>query len=310
MSEIDREMMERYSTNTGFQIDMIEKAYRLTELLKEMNDIPNVKNKLVLKGGTAINFIYFDIPRLSVDIDVDYIGSFEKSKMLEDRKYLESVFLRIFKKLGYQVMGRKPYALLQHTLNYMNTAGNNDRIKLEINFFNRVTVFKEVETDLKNFFDFKGLKVRTLSIEELFGRKMRALATRGTPRDLYDVYYLLNSEIKIDMKKLRKCFIFYLCCHGDPRKMSLELVESITQRDIKIGLLPLLRKGEKIDAAELKKIVMPLLKKFFTLESNEKKFVVELYDRKKYLPEILFDGLNYNRQIRYHPGIEWKIKNL
>ena len=310
MPEIDREMMERYSTDTGFHVDVIEKVYRLTELLREINDISNVRNKLVLKGGTAINFIYFDIPRLSVDIDVDYIGSAKRSEMLRDRKYLEDIFLRVFKKLGYQVVERKPYALLQYMLSYVNTAGNKDRIKLEVNFFNRVTAFKEIEMDFKNFFGFKELKVSTLLIEELFGRKMRALVTRGTPRDLYDVYYLLNSKIKISMEKLRKCFIFYLCCHGDPRKMSLEFVESITQKDIKTGLLPLLRKGEKIDAAELKETVMPLLKEFFILENDEEKFVVELYDRKKYLPEILFGGLDYNRQIKYHPGIEWKIKNL
>lgn len=32
------------------------------------------KDKFVLKGGTAINMFYMGMPRLSVDIDLNYIG--------------------------------------------------------------------------------------------------------------------------------------------------------------------------------------------------------------------------------------------
>ena len=68
-------MMDELSVKTGFHVDTIEKVYRLTEILKELSEIDSIKRNVVLKGGTAINFLYFDIPRLSVDIDLDYIGS-------------------------------------------------------------------------------------------------------------------------------------------------------------------------------------------------------------------------------------------
>ena len=35
------------------------------------------KNRLVLKGGTALNLFFFDLPRLSVDIDLNYVGKLE-----------------------------------------------------------------------------------------------------------------------------------------------------------------------------------------------------------------------------------------
>ena len=41
--------------------------------------------RLVLKGGTALNLFLFDLPRLSVDIDVNYIGSADRDVMLEER---------------------------------------------------------------------------------------------------------------------------------------------------------------------------------------------------------------------------------
>ena len=179
-----------------------------------------------------------------------------------------------------------------------------------MNFFNRVPVFESVEKEIRNPFHMESMIVRTLELEELFGRKLRALVTRGTPRDLYDVYHLLEHGIKMDMRKLRKCFIFYLCCHSDPRTMTLNFVEGITQRDIKTGLLPLLRKGEKISVGEMRDRVLPLLKEFFEFEEKEREFIDELYDKKNYIPELLFEDFDYNRNIVNHPGIKWRIMNI
>ena len=67
-------MMEDLSVKTRFQVDLIEKVYRLAELLRKINEIPELDENMVLKGGTSINFLYFDISRLSVDIDLDYIA--------------------------------------------------------------------------------------------------------------------------------------------------------------------------------------------------------------------------------------------
>lgn len=46
---------------------------------------------LVLKGGTSINFTVFNLPRLSVDIDLDFSFSGTKDKMLEKRKEIATV---------------------------------------------------------------------------------------------------------------------------------------------------------------------------------------------------------------------------
>ena len=56
---------------TGFRAEMIEKVLHLLNLLDQLNCHPMLKGKWVLKGGTALNLFVFDLPRLSVDIDLN-----------------------------------------------------------------------------------------------------------------------------------------------------------------------------------------------------------------------------------------------
>ena len=302
--------MEDYSVKTGFQIDVLEKAFRLTEILREFTDIKLFKDSIVLKGGTAINYLYFKIPRLSIDIDLDYIGSVNRETMIKDRKIIDKTLTRFFTKLGYTIYLRKTYALLQYTLGYKNTAGNNDRIKVEVNFFNRTSLFGVIEKDFHNPFGIKQFKAKTLTLEDLFGRKLRALLTRTAPRDLYDIYRLLKDKLSFNREKLRKCFIFYLCCSGDPRKISIEVVDEVSDQDIKTNLLPFLQKGEKITVEEMKKVVTPMVSDFLSFSASELNFISKLFNQKSYEPDILFQNISYNKDVKHHPGIFWRIKNL
>ncbi|MDO4850868.1 MAG: nucleotidyl transferase AbiEii/AbiGii toxin family protein [Actinomycetota bacterium] len=62
---------------------------RLLDLLAEFGSHPSLKGKLALHGGTAINLFMLDIPRLSVDIDVSYVGAIGREEMLADRPVVE-----------------------------------------------------------------------------------------------------------------------------------------------------------------------------------------------------------------------------
>ena len=48
---------------------------RLIGLLSGIVRDPELRVRLVLKGGTALNLFLFTVPRLSVDTDLNYIGS-------------------------------------------------------------------------------------------------------------------------------------------------------------------------------------------------------------------------------------------
>lgn len=52
---------------SGFSLETLDKVIRLIELLNAFRGHPFLKDRMVLKGGTALNLFVFDLPRLSVD---------------------------------------------------------------------------------------------------------------------------------------------------------------------------------------------------------------------------------------------------
>jgi predicted nucleotidyltransferase component of viral defense system len=71
--------------HTGFEPMLLEKVAHLLSLLNALREQPTLRNKLVLKGGTALNLFVFEVPRLSVDIDLNYVGDEGRDDMLADR---------------------------------------------------------------------------------------------------------------------------------------------------------------------------------------------------------------------------------
>lgn len=60
---------------------------RLSYILDGLNTLPEFKGKLLLKGGTAINLVAFDeLPRLSVDLDLNFASNLSKEEMLVQRE--------------------------------------------------------------------------------------------------------------------------------------------------------------------------------------------------------------------------------
>jgi len=59
---------------TGFRAEMLEKSVPLLALLDAIRDQPVLDGKLALNGGTAPTQLVLDVPRLSVDIDFNYMA--------------------------------------------------------------------------------------------------------------------------------------------------------------------------------------------------------------------------------------------
>lgn len=98
-----REYIQRYARATNFQPDILEKVFRLLDLLRELSAHPRLREKLVLKGGTAINLFYLSLPRLSVDIDFNYIGALPRETMLAERPQVVEDLEGVFQAQGYRI---------------------------------------------------------------------------------------------------------------------------------------------------------------------------------------------------------------
>ncbi len=74
-----------------FCTSLLEKVYRLSDILEYCNTNPVLMDSLALKGGTAINLTIFNLPRLSVDIDLDYLKTDSRAEMLQARDSINAV---------------------------------------------------------------------------------------------------------------------------------------------------------------------------------------------------------------------------
>ena len=82
---LSRERLLTEAASTGFRPEVLEKVFQLLNLLESLRSHPFLKGRLVLKGGTALNLFYFNVPRLSVDIDLNYVGAVDRETMLLER---------------------------------------------------------------------------------------------------------------------------------------------------------------------------------------------------------------------------------
>lgn len=305
-----KEYFERFSKETNFHRDTLEKAYRLEQLLKEINRHPELREGLVLKGGTAINFLYFRYPRLSVDLDFNFIAGIEKEEKDKESPKIDEALRTIFKFERYECESISEYGLKKYFLKYVNSSGNIDRVKVEINFLQRLTLLGAEKRSFMSPFNESDLVVNTLKGPELFAGKILALIDRLAPRDLYDIYILLREEVKPDKILLKKIFIFFGCLsRNDFRDYHPNDIERISERDIKRKLLPLLRKDEPLKIDDMIQTVRPFLNEIFNFTSEELEYIDRFF-KGDFKPEILFGKLLNSVNLERHPMVIWKQRHL
>ena len=136
MRKFDKAELGRIAKQYGFVRDTFEKVIRLTDILRYINKDVFLKEHLVLKGGTAINLAILNLPRLSVDIDLDYTPNDAREIMLSNREQITSVIKDYMNDEGYilSTETKSRFSLDSFIYKYVNAGGNPDSIKIEINY--------------------------------------------------------------------------------------------------------------------------------------------------------------------------------
>lgn len=176
---------------------MINKEYfNQVKLLVQI--LPEIAKEkcFVLKGGTAINLFYNNLPRLSVDIDLTYIN-FDKREIAYPKinSALERINLNLNKR-GFKsfIRGENEKKIICNN--------NFSTVKIEPNYTLRGCIntpqILSVCEKAEELFGYAELPI--LSKQEVYGGKICAALDRQHPRDLFDIFQLienneLNSEI-------------------------------------------------------------------------------------------------------------------
>ena len=99
--QFDRMTLGREAKELGFVRDTFEKVCRLAAILSFFEQDEVLKELLALKGGTAINLTIFDLPRLSVDIDLDLAESLPRDAVSEKRSVITGGIEKYMTANGY-----------------------------------------------------------------------------------------------------------------------------------------------------------------------------------------------------------------
>lgn len=206
---INRQEIIDAATRVGLMPSVVEKDYALGWVLAGIGAHPEISQSWLFKGGTCLKKCFFETYRFSEDLDFTLL----------DAAHLDAQFLtRVFGEISEWVNERTGLELprdLQQFDVYTNPRGSPScqgrlsyrgpisprsgglpRVKLDLTADEvvalpavRVPVFHPYSDEPDG-----GITVLAYAYEEVFGEKVRALAERTRPRDLYDVVHLFRNE--------------------------------------------------------------------------------------------------------------------
>lgn len=203
---IDRREILDMATRMSLNPHVVEKDYVLGWMLAGINAHPALRESWVFKGGTCLKKCFFETYRFSEDLDFT----------LTDAAHLDDGFLRqtfaeigewIYERTGIEVPAdRQVFDIYQNPrgaiscqgkISYRGPVSPRDmpRIKLDLTADERLVLAPVHVPVFHPYSDApeEGIDAYAYAYEEVFGEKVRALAERTRPRDLYDVINLFRN---------------------------------------------------------------------------------------------------------------------
>lgn len=312
MPQFNRRELDTRAREYGFNRDTFEKVLRLRKILAFLNTHEYMREHLLLKGGTAINLTVFNLPRLSVDIDLDFVPNLNREDTISEREKLSTLIKGYMSEQGYSLSdaSRFSHSLDAFHYNYVNAAGNKDMIKIEINYSLRTHVLPEEDRAIVTAAFGDPLKIRTVAAMEIFAAKTNALISRAAARDLYDFCTMADMKLFSDEEDLfRKCIIFYATISAKEvnKNFDTSAIDSLTFSKIKSDLFPVLAVRDKFDLDGKKQQAKDYIKHLMNPTESEMDYI-NSFIAKEYKPELLFDDAEIVERIRKHPMALWKCK--
>ena len=312
MPRFSADYLARLAGDTGFRSDTLEKVLRLGRILDQVGRHPFLGERLALKGGTALNLFFgAQAPRLSVDLDFNYVRPVERDEMLREKEEIERGLGLVAEGDGYRLQwsarehaGRKTY------LHYRNALGTPDRIEVDVNYLYRVclqpVIVQEGWTPDRDF----PCRARLVGLDETLAGKLLALVDRGAPRDVYDAAGLAQGRWAHDAGLLRRLFV--VLSGGLDRALptyALPHRPSLSQAEIDEALTPVLRGDEHPSREALTETVAPMMTALATLSDPEKEYAARI-QWGEFQPELVVgDEPELLDRVRRHPMLLWKAEN-
>jgi len=315
--KISGQQLTKDATTTGYRPEILEKVFHLLNLLNGFQSHPYLKGRLALKGGTALNLFHLDMPRLSVDIDLNYVGAAERDVMLQERPKVEQAVQAVCAREGMTVT-RMPsdHAGGKWQLRYASAVNETGTLAVDLNFMFRVPLWPVAPQDSRRVGSHQATGIPVLNAHELAAGKLAALMARHASRDLFDAHGLLQRG-GLDPARLRLGFVVYGALNRkDWRTVRIEDVDFDAQ-ELLNELLPVLRTtiaaavtGPAKWAASLVQETRAALAVVLPFTDAEREFLDRILDHGEIKPDVLTADPDMAGRIMSHPMLQWKAQNV
>jgi hypothetical protein len=302
----DRRYFARIAGETGFRAGPLETVFRLVELLGRID--AHFGNELSLRGGTALNLLHLDVPRLSVDIDLDFVGTADAEEAQQRRPELLAELEALARAAGYEVaQERASYAMAHLRLPYVGADGRPAQLKLDVNFIDRVPVLPPERLPVRHLFgdDLPASKMQTFTLAELAAAKTIALVRRALPRDLFDVAMLAELP-GIDDELLRTALVVRGAGYPppSPTAYSAQVVERIRVVGWRSEVVALGRRPLPMSLDEGKARAGHFIDRATELTDGQREFLCQL-EASELRPEFLSGE---DDRVAMNPALLWRLR--
>lgn len=196
----------------------------------------HVSSELVFKGGTALEKVH-GLNRFSEDLD------FTRNMELGLDGLIDKILIGI-RNYGIECEVKKEKPRFEFSDKYKLSArgplysGDVSKvfIRIEVSAREKTLMDPEIRNIFPKYRDIPNFSLAAMPMEEIAAEKVRAIITRDKPRDVYDLWFLLNNNAKIDYQMIDKKLEYYgLSYSYDVFKEKME--ESASAWDSELSML-------------------------------------------------------------------------
>lgn len=255
-----------------------------------------------LKGGTAINLLYRDMPRLSVDIDLTYLPVRDRAESLADINETLDLIMAAASR-GINGLDARRIDGGGGGATRIRARLGGAEVKVETSPVTRGVVHdpeeRAVSAAVEDEFGYAAVQV--VSFEDLFGGKLHAAMDRQHPRDLFDVKLLYENEGLTE--ELFRTFLVYVASSPRPahellRPTLSNLDEPYAREFVGMTTIPVTL-NDLIATRE--RLIADIGTR---LDGNAQRFLTTLHDGE---PDFAAIDLPQAAEL---PAVRWKLLNL
>lgn len=195
-SRFDKNSLSRRADQVGVSRAALEKDYVISLVLLLISDLPEFSpysREMVFRGGTCLKKAFFpDEMRFSEDLDFTNLTLEDSDSFLKHAIDLAKKNFGVTTFERCEVLYRNEKGL-DFILYYTSLLQQRNHISFNISTSKPIEETIPMKIDTSSYFHRTPI-ISTMSLSEITSEKMRALLQRKKPRDVFDIWFLINKR--------------------------------------------------------------------------------------------------------------------